>query len=548
MNVLLRNMAMKYKFLLLIAVMLAGVILVAVVSVTFLKESIIRERELKSRQLVEAASGVLTYYSDLAKSGKLPEDAARSAALKVVRRLRYDNSEYFWINDMQCRMLMHPTQPELEGKDLSDLKDPQGTRLIKEFTDVVKSKGAGFVYYLWPKPDSTVPVEKLSFVQGFAPWGWVIGTGIYIDDVNGVIWQKVVKLIPFVIIIMGVITLLSWLIARNITVPVKELSANAERITAGDLSVAVQHQARDEIGQLADSFRKMTANLHGLIGRISVSSEMVATAASQLSFVSTQVASGAIETATAVSETTATIEEVKQTAQAASVQAHNVSDATQNAVRVAQGGRKAVDETVSGMGRIQEQVTSIADSIVKLSEQGQAIGEIIATVNDLAEQSNLLAVNAAIEAAKAGEQGKGFAVVAQEVKSLAVQSKEATAQVRSILSDIQKATNAAVLATEQGSKAAETGVRLSQEAGDAIRQMEECIEESAQAVLHIAASSRQQLTGTDQVALAMENIKQASEQNVAGTRQVEETVQNLQELGQKLKGLVEQYKVQGQGQ
>jgi PAS domain S-box-containing protein len=254
-----------------------------------------------------------------------------------------------------------------------------------------------------------------------------------------------------------------------------------------------------------------------------------------------QIASGATETAATVSQTTSIVEEVKATAQVSSLKARTVSDVAQKAVSVAQSGRRAVDESVSGMGRIQDQMSSIAESITRLTEQSQAIGDIIDTVKDLAEQSNLLAVNAAIEAAKAGEQGKGFAVVAQEVKSLAEQSKEATVQVRSILSDIQKATNGAVLATEQGNKAVEAGVRQSKEAGEAIRQMGESIEESAQAAVQIAASSQEQLIGMDQVALAMGNIKQASEQNVTGMKQVEATLQNLHDLGQKLKQLVEQY-------
>ena len=241
-----------------------------------------------------------------------------------------------------------------------------------------------------------------------------------------------------------------------------------------------------------------------------------------------QIASGATETAAAVSETTTIVEEVKMTGQVSSKKARKVSEVAQKAVVVAQTGRKAVEESVLGMGRIQDQVASIAESITRLSEQSQTIGEIISTVKDLAEQSNLLAVNAAIEAAKAGEQGKGFAVVAQEVKSLAEQSREATAQVRSILNDIQKATNAAVLATEQGNKAVEVGVRQSKEA--------------AQAAVQIAASSQEQLTGMDQVVLAMGNIKQASEENLTGMKQVESTLQNLHDLGQKLKQLVEQYK------
>jgi methyl-accepting chemotaxis protein len=275
----------------------------------------------------------------------------------------------------------------------------------------------------------------------------------------------------------------------------------------------ITRQLRESINQLASS-----------------SSEILAT--------TTQVASGSAETASAVSETTVTVEEVKQTAQLANQKARAVSDSAQKASQVSQSGRKSVEEAMQGMQRIQEQMESIAESIVRLSEQSHAIGEIIATVNDLAEQSNLLAVNAAIEAAKAGEQGKGFAVVAQEVKSLAEQSKQATTQVRTILGDIQKATSTAVLATEQGNKAVQAGVKQTTETGEAIRLLADSIVEAAQAATQIAASSQQQMVGMDQVALAMENIKQASVQNVAGTRQAEVAAQSLHELGKKLSDMI----------
>jgi methyl-accepting chemotaxis protein len=277
--------------------------------------------------------------------------------------------------------------------------------------------------------------------------------------------------------------------------------------------------------------RSITRQLGDSIAQLSSSSaEILAT--------TTQVAAGAAETSSAVSETTATLEEVKQTAQLASQKAKVVSDNAQKAAQASQSGRKSVEDAIEGMQRIQEQMESIAGSIVRLSEQGQAIGEIIATVNDLAEQSNLLAVNAAIEAAKAGDQGKGFAVVAQEVKSLAEQSRQATAQVRTILGDIQKATGAAVLATEQGNKATEAGVAQSAEAGETIRLLAASIVEAAQAAMQIAASSQQQMVGMDQVALAMENIKQASLQNVSGTKQAEGAAQNLHELGQRLGAMI----------
>jgi len=318
-------------------------------------------------------------------------------------------------------------------------------------------------------------------------------------------------------------------------------AAIAQQIAVGNLSIDVVPQSEKDV--MGNALVAMVASLRAITSEIIEGVNVLASSSSEIMASTNQVAAGAAETATAVSETTTTVEEVKQTAQVASQKASNVANAAQEAVQVAKVGQQSVEESIVGMGRIQGQVEAIAEHIVRLSEQSQAIGEIIITVNDLAEQSNLLAVNAAIEAAKAGEQGKGFAVVAQEVKSLAEQSKEATAQVRTILNDIQKATNAAVLATEQGTKAVAEGVKQSREAGAAIRQMGESIDESAQAAIQIAASSQQQLTGMDQMALAMANIRQASEQNLTGMRQVELTVQGLHDLGQKLKDLVMRYTI-----
>ncbi|MGZ4953633.1 MAG: methyl-accepting chemotaxis protein [Methylobacter sp.] len=321
----------------------------------------------------------------------------------------------------------------------------------------------------------------------------------------------------------------------------QEMANIAKQIAAGDLMVQVKPQSdKDTLG---NAFAAMVNNLRKLTLEIRDGMNVLASSSSEILATTTQVASSAAETATAVSETTATVEEVKQTVQQASRKAKLVSDSAQQVAKVSQTGRQAVEELIAGMDRIREQTATAAESIVRLSEQSQVIGEIILTVNDLAQQSNLLAVNAAIEAAKAGDQGKGFAVVAQEIKSLAEQSKQATAQVRTILGNIQKATVAAVMANNLSGKAVEEGMQQSDAAGESIRMLEESIGEAAQAALQIAASSQQQLVGMDQVALAMENIKQASVQNMAGTGQAEAAAQNLHELGGKLKQLVERYKI-----
>lgn len=319
----------------------------------------------------------------------------------------------------------------------------------------------------------------------------------------------------------------------------------AKRIAAGDMTVRVQPQSESDV--LGNAFATMVSNLQDVMREIRQGAEVLSASASEILATTTQVSGAATETATAVSETTVTVEEVKQTAQVSAKKASYVSETAQKSAEVSQIGTNAVAETIEEMNRIREQMGAIAESIVRLSEQSQQIGDIVATVNDLADQSNLLAVNAAIEAAKAGDQGKGFAVVAQEVRSLAEQSKQATAQVRTILTDVQKATSAAVMATEQGTKAVEAGAKQASQAGDAVQKLAASILEASQAATQIAVSSQQQLLGMDQVTSAMENIKEASTQNVAGTKQAQVAAQNLQELGLKLKQVVEQYKVGDEG-
>ncbi len=287
--------------------------------------------------------------------------------------------------------------------------------------------------------------------------------------------------------------------------------------------------------------KKAEANLRAVNQQVREAANILASSVGEILTLVTQLATVSSETAVSVNETTSTAEEVKQTAQVSAEKSRTVSEGAQKAASVAQQGNAAVTKTVGGINHIRELMESVAESIVELSEQTQAIGEIMAVVNDLAQQSQLLSVNAAIEAAKAGEQGKGFGVVAQEIKSLADQSKEATGQVRAILNDIQKATSASVLAAEQVSKAVESSVSQAAESGEAIRKLADSIEESARAATQIAASNQQQFVGMDQIVQAMETIRLAFQQNVAGTKQAEQAAHNLNELGEKLREMVGKY-------
>lgn len=313
----------------------------------------------------------------------------------------------------------------------------------------------------------------------------------------------------------------------------RNLAGTAERIAEGDLTVTVTPRSERDI--LGNAFISMVTNLRQLTGELQEGISVLATASQEILASTSQVASSAQQTASSISEITTTVEEVKQTAGVASHKAKHVTEAAQRTVQVSQDGRHAVDASIQSMTTVREQMRAVADSIVRLSEQSQAIGDIVASVGDLAEQSNMLGVNASIEAVKAGEHGLGFSVVAQEVKTLAEQSKQATVQVRTILMDIQKAMNQAVMVAEQSDKAVETGFNQVQTSGKTIRALAESIDESSGAALQIASSSQQQMVGMDQVAEAMENIKQASQDNVEGTRQSEQAAKNLHELGQRLR-------------
>jgi methyl-accepting chemotaxis protein len=269
--------------------------------------------------------------------------------------------------------------------------------------------------------------------------------------------------------------------------------------------------------------------------------KLISTSGNEIYTAVSQLVSTGSETANAVNETTSTIEEVKQTSHLANQKAKTVSESSQQVAQTSEYGKKSIQDTNSSIVNIQGKMIAIAESMMRLSEQTQAISGIIETVDDLAQQSNLLSVNAAIESEKAGEQGKGFRIVAQEIKSLAEQSKRATHRVREILADVQKATNTAVLATEEGSRVVEIGVSKSKDTDESITKLSNSISDACQAAIQIAASSQQQLIGIEQAAVAMENIKQASNQNVDISKQLEISANSLKDLGMKLERMVMEY-------
>jgi methyl-accepting chemotaxis protein len=277
--------------------------------------------------------------------------------------------------------------------------------------------------------------------------------------------------------------------------------------------------------------RRVARQLRSLIGALG------ATTAQMLGVVS-QVASAAVQTASAISEAATTVDEVRQTSLVASQEATEVADDAQRAEQVVDAGRHAVTQTLEGMGRIQQEMTVVTESVMRMSEQSESVSEIIGTVNSMAEQSSLLSVNAAIEASSAGEYGKGFAVVAGEIRNLAVASKQSVGQVRSIMTDVEKATSAAVMAAEQSSHAVEQGVEQARVSSTAIDQLAESVSTAAQSATQIVTSAQQQLVGMDQIAAAMSSIDEAGSQNARGAQELESSVRHVETMAADLADMV----------
>ncbi|MET0402035.1 MAG: methyl-accepting chemotaxis protein [Cystobacter sp.] len=352
-----------------------------------------------------------------------------------------------------------------------------------------------------------------------------------------------------------IVSLGSWFITRSITGPMEKLVTGAEQIGRGNFAHRIDVANEDETGELATAFNTMAERRQQAEAQLAKQASerehtlrtvadfvtQLAGTTSEILVSTTEQVAGAQEQGSAVAETVSTIEEIAQTSDEAAGRARSVSESARHAEEVGKTGRHAVNEAVNSMSSVREQVESIASRILALAEQAQAIGDIITTVNDISEQTHMLALNASIEASRAGEHGRGFAVVASEVKALADQSKKATTQVRQILGQIQKATQSAVMMTEEGTQGVISASRVVGQAGTTIQTLGELLTQASLTASQISASANQQATGLGQIRQAMRDVSQATQQTLASTRQTEQAMQDLNGMGQKLKSLLSDY-------
>ncbi len=509
----------------------------------FIRELIMKEKQATVSNLVQEATSVVASYQKQVDAGTLTKEDAQKQAAERIAAIRYNEKDYIWINDLTPKMIMHPIKPELNGKDLRENKDPNGKFLFVEMVKVCKDKGKGFVEYAWEKPGSSSPMPKLSYVELYQPWGWILGTGIYIDDINTQMHKIMFGISGALCVLMVLTILLALFIARSITVPASILASQTAQVARGELDIQFSCSSDDEIGQLAGSFKTMTESLRSIISQVSSTSIQVAAAANQLNSTAKVIAASAEEVVSQATTVATSGEEMSATSGDIAQNCQMAADGAKQASQSAHNGAVVVDNTIAVMSQIADKVQESAKTVERLGVRSEQIGAIIGTIEDIADQTNLLALNAAIEAARAGEQGRGFAVVADEVRALAERTTRATKEIGGMIKAIQSETKGAVTAMELGVNQVEAGTIEASKSGAALREILDQINDVAMQVNQIATAAEEQTATTSEISSNMLQITEIVQKTSHGAQDSATAAAQLNGNAEELQRLVRQFKL-----